>query len=174
MQKTYRALALAAVAAALPAVVNAQAAPAIKPFRFGPQISLVTEGTTLGVGGRVEYSLSSMVPSLTDFRVVGSVDYFLIDKPAGATGASSIEIDVGVATSFSMPSAPVTPYAGAGLAMNRSSVSGGGTTVSGSETGLNIFGGVRFKPMGKLLPQVELRLPLYSGGDLIITGGVLF
>jgi len=28
--------------------------------------------------------------------------------------------------------------------------------------------------MGKLLPQVELRLPLYSGGDLIITGGVLF
>jgi opacity protein-like surface antigen len=158
----------AATAAALPAVVHAQVA-AAKPLRLGPQATFITDGSTFGVGLRGEYSLATMVPSLTDFRFVGSFDYYFPDV------GSSFELNAGVATSFTMPNAPVTPYAGAGLSIFHSSADLGPPvgTVSSTDVGLNILGGVRFRPMGSALPYAEVRLRLGDGSAFIITAGAL-
>jgi opacity protein-like surface antigen len=163
-------LVLTAVAAALPAVVNAQVAMGVKPLRLGAQANFATDGSTFGLGARGEYSLATMVPSLTDFRFVGSFDFFFPDA------GSYFELNAGVATSFSMPTAPVTPYAGAGLNIARSSIDFGGTigTRSNTDVGLNVFGGVRFKPMGTLIPFAEARIELGGGENFVISGGLLF
>lgn len=168
MRRAYRALMLAAAAAAVPAVVSAQTA-GVKPFRFGAQIDYGTEVEAIGVGARVEYSLASMVPSLTDFRFVGSFDWFFPDA------IDYFEINAGVATSFPMSGGAMTPYAGAGLNYARASadVPGFGS-VSNSEVGLNIMGGLRFRPMGSLVPFVEARLELGGGEQFVISGGLLF
>ena len=158
MQKVYRALALTAVAA-LPAVVGAQDMMGVKPFRLGAQADFITDNSDFGIGARVEHSLASLVPSLMDFRFVGSFDFYFPDA------GSFVEINGGVATSFRMPGAPVTPYAGAGLGIARSS--------SNTDVGLNLFGGVRFKPMGTAAPYAEARLRLGDGSAFILTAGVL-
>lgn len=168
MRKSYRVLMLAAAAAALPAVASAQTAN-VKPFRFGAQVSYGLDVEAIGAGARVEYSLASMVPSLNDFRFVGSFDWFFPD------GFDYFEINAGVATSFPMSGGAMVPYAGAGLGIARVSVDVPGFgSASSTETGLNIMGGLKFKPMGSLVPFVEARLELGGGEQLVLTGGILF
>lgn len=158
MRNAYRALALTMAMVAAPTIARAQTM-GVPPFHFGAQADFATDGSVFGVGGRVEYGLTSMVPSLTDFRFVGSFDVFF------PSAGSYWEINPGVATSFNLANAPVKPYAGAGLNIAH----GTGNT----DIGLNLFGGVKFKAMGTLTPFAEARLELGGGENFIITGGIM-
>lgn len=168
MRKVYRTLALAAVAAFIPAVAHAQG---VKPFHFGVQGDFETDGSNFGVGGRVEYGLATMVPSLTNFRVAGSFDYFFV-----GSGVTLWELNANALTDIPMSSSPLNLYIGAGLNYAHASVDLGGAfgTVSNSDVGLNVLGGLRFKNMGSMTPFVEARFELGGGENFIITGGLLF
>lgn len=168
MRKTYRALSLALVAAAVPVAVSAQTA-AARPFNLGAQANFETEGSNFGIGVRYENSLNRLVQNLP-LRAAASFDYFFIDN------VTYFEINANVLYSFTMANSPVTPYAGGGLNYARMSVDFGPPigSQSNSDVGLNLVGGVQFRSMGSLKPFVEGRFELGGGENFIITAGLLF
>ena len=126
-----------------------------------------------GVGGRVEFDLAKVVPTVPGLGVEGSFDYFFPGSGYGAS-ASYWEINANGLYSFSLPKSPITPYAGAGIGIDHSSVSVLGISASANSVGLNLLGGAKFANVGKVTPFAEVRIELHSGSAVVLTGGVLF
>ena len=131
--------------------------------RFAPQIDFGTNNLNLGIGGRLDLGLAkSLGAPLTG---VGSFDYFF-----GTSGVHFWEINANLFYNFTIPKSNITPYAGGGLDILGTSVSGAGT-----EAGLNLGGGLKFKlPRSKMTPYVEGALQLHSSTVFLLTGGLLF
>lgn len=168
MRKASRALMLAIAAAALPAVAQAQMG--MKPFHWGPEATYqLNQLNYFALGVRGEYSLAKAIPSVPQLRAMGSFDYYFANS-----GFTVWQLNLDVAYQFPMAgSTPVKPYAGAGF--NHYNVSCSGCVGSASSNGLNILGGVQFKPIGSgITPFVEARLELQSGGAFALRGGILF
>ena len=153
---TVAAAPLAAQAAATPSAT----ATATQGFRWGPQVSWEFEGDRVGVGVRAENSLAALLGSdrwagMPEFNwFIGNVNWF--------------DFNYDIAYRFRTPK--LQPYVGGGL--NASIVSGNGNT--NFDVHLNAIGGLKFKPMGKVTPIVQLRYLIAGGDALILTGGILF
>lgn len=140
--------------------------------QFGPQLNWASNSIGIGVGARVEASLAKVVPSVKGLGVTGSFDLFF------PTGLSYWEINGNGTYHFEIPNVKIAPYAGAGLVIAHSSVSGCqsvfGISCSATNVGLNLLAGTNFQPLGKITPFAELRLELRTGSAFVLTGGVLF
>jgi len=144
---------------------------------FGVQVDYGT-GTNigLGVGGRYMTGLGKLFTSgpMSKAMFTGSFDYFFMDCQ-GASSCSYWELNPGIA--FPVGTSSLNPYVGGGIVYAHSSVtvSGGGFSISGSssETGLNVFGGSHF-PIGAMAGFSEGRYELRSGGQLVLTAGIMF
>jgi opacity protein-like surface antigen len=144
---------------------------------FGAELNWSSD-VDFGVGARAVFSLQSVVPK-TPLDAIVSFDYFFPSAPASGS-AHYWELNGNVAYRFRVPArSSFAPYAGGGLNIAHASASatGGGTTVSASDTkaGLNLMGGATFKmKSGKLTPFAEARGELGGGKTFILTGGVRF
>ena len=138
-------------------------------WQFGPQLSWAND-YNLGVGARAELDLTSMVPTAKNITLIGSFDYFF-----PGFSVNPWEINVDGAYRFSIPNVPIKPYAGAGLDFTHWGINcGPGCNFTYSKVGLNLLAGTKFQKLGTLTPYAELRLELRTGGQFVLTGGVLF
>lgn len=136
---------------------------AAQSVRFGPQLGVGTNNLNLGIGGRMDLNLAKSLGAPIDG--VGSVDYF-----TGTAGVHLWEINVDGFYDFTIPKSNLTPYAGGGLNIAFASCTG-----CGSEAGLNLGGGVKFKlPHSTITPFLEARIEVRTDGAFVIGGGLLF
>ncbi len=163
MRKTIGAVGLAVVALSTTNSASAQA-------RFGAQLNFAGHAN-FGMGARVGFPLGG---ELKRKGIEGLVtfDYFFPDK-----------FDYWTATAnglyhFTPAGSSVKPYIGGGVSLGRGrgSVDGmsPGLSGGGSDVGLNLMGGLRFKAQERLLPFAEARYELKNGGQFILTAGVYF
>jgi len=154
---------LSAAALPLDAQQHAAAAPAPAAshrLHWGPQITYDFNGDNLGGGARLEYSLASLLGSP---RVDGVAE---LQWFPGSTDV--FDLAYHVVYRFSTPS--IQPYAGGGLSF--AIASGNGNTSSNLH--LNAIGGLKFKPMGKITPVLQMRYVFVQGDALLLTAGILF
>ncbi|MBI1967297.1 MAG: hypothetical protein HYS40_04855 [Gemmatimonadetes bacterium] len=150
------------LAAALVLAANLQAQ-----ARFGVQANFGTD-TDFGIGGRAIFGLQSLFPA-TPLDGHVTFDWFF---PEG--DATYWELNGNVAYRFPVQR-NLGPYVGGGLNIAHISVDlplGG--TVSDTDAGLNVLGGISFGARGRAAPFVELRGELGGGEQLVITGGLRF
>lgn len=165
MRRAYRVVTLAVVAAAVPAMASAQTS-AMRPFNAGVQANYGAD-TDFGVGVRYENNLNTLIASMPNLRAVASFDYYF------PSGFNYWQLNAGLVMGFTMPGAPVAPYAGAALAYSNLKADIAGAS-SVSDVGLNLIGGVRFRPMGTMTPFAEVRLGLGGVNEqFVISGGLL-
>jgi hypothetical protein len=158
MNKTLRALAVAAALVAVPSFAQAQAT-------LGPQVAYHND-FDFGVGAALTLSADAIheqVDFLFDFAWffpdVEGVDYF--------------ELNGGLLYDFLVEGSTVTPFALAGLNVASISVDtplGGGDN---TELGLNLGGGLKFNA-GTLRPMVGVRLEIEGGDGFVIFGTIPF
>jgi len=162
VRKLFSVIVLAAAAgAAVPATAQAQ-------VRVGAQVSFADDAD-VGLGVRVRADTPRLIPG-APLSLIGSFDWFF---PGG--NVDYFEINGNVAYAFTITGSVLRPYAGGGLNVARTSVDlGGGTSISNTDLGLNLLGGLNFRTAGRLQPFVELRLELSGGEQFVITGGVHF
>ena len=152
--------AVAAVLAIVPARLAAQASP-----RLGGQLSFAQDANA-GLGMRLEQNL---VPFWTrDVRLDVSFDYYFPDRPVNYWELNG-DIDWG----FPISGSRLSLYAGGGLNLSRSGVSG--VPGSGSlDLGLNLLVGLRIPTSTRLTPYIELRPELGGGDRLAVAFGLMF
>ena len=124
------------------------------------------EDTDLGIGPRL---LVPVAAGDLQLHIAGSLDYFFPDTGPVDIDLTYVELHGNVLLDIPLADAAVAPYAGAGLNYARSSAS----SVSTSEVGLNILGGMRFGS-GGLSPFVEGRYSTAFDGQAVVSAGVLF
>lgn len=129
--------------------------------------------TDFGVGGRAILDLTPLVRGL---ETVGSFDYFF---PSVGTGADVTywEVNANVVYRIATQGNSLTPYAGSGLHISRSSASVAvlGIEAEAAETrsGLNLVGGVMFDA-GVTTPFLEARVELGGAEQVVMSAGVRF
>jgi hypothetical protein len=142
-------------------VANAQ-------VRFGPEIAVGTD-TDLGIGGRVNFSLTSLFRT-PGFFGVGEFIYFF---PSGPANYWEINGNLG----YMIPNVRgnVKPYVMGGLNLGHTSVDCGGFSgCSSTDAGANLGGGIDIHTRGKLQPFIEGRFQLGHGDQFVVAGGLYF
>jgi len=154
------------VAVGLAVLAAAVAGPAKAQGRFGTQLDFSNDDYSLGIGVR------EWVPTVKHIDLIGSFDCFF-----RALRDNALDLSVAAAYRFQRPGTKVDPYAGAGLGIVHYPVTYKPTTLH-----LDVIGGTRFQPQGRIEPFVELRLALSLGysrfyphaSPITVTGGFLF
>ena len=119
----------------------------------------------LGANARIELPSAPVTlnPGFDWYPFIGSQN----------VSASLFVIDLDIL--YHLKAEAVEPYVGGGLFWSRSTVNvaglGGG---SATDIGLNLKGGVVFRPLGKLRPFAEGVIAISGGSALLLKGGFLF
>lgn len=121
---------------------------------FGPDLSYATDSEAIGVGARANVGLGPF-----PLGVIGSFDYFFPDV------GDHWELNGNAIFSLGVPLGP-KPYIGAGL--NYADFG------AGTDTGLNILGGVEIGGPLPITPFVEGRYATTGAGQFILTAGMYF
>lgn len=133
---------------------------------FAPQVDFATD-FDFGIGGRVEFDLARAVGA--PMFGAASFDYFF----PGA-GVHVWEINADAWYNLRVSHTTLRPYVGGGLDIANYSCSGC-LGFSATRAGLNIGGGTKFTMQhSKMTPYVEARVELRTGGEFVLTGGLLF
>lgn len=167
------------LAASLPLTAQAQMESGSE-FKVGPRATVALNdisdfGGDFAIGGDVRYDLSES--SGYPIQLSGAFDFYFVEDrtvgtlpgQSGGSDASAFTVDLNGLYVFQTEGA-LSPYAGAGLGIVRTSVS----SLSDTDIGLNLAGGAEFDA-GSLRPFAQAQFSL--GGDFTrfgITGGVLF
>lgn len=143
--------------------------------RFGVQASFGSDDVNFGIGGRATFSLRSLIKT-PGFEGIASFDYFFPDVGGGAGDATYWEINGNLGYTIPRVTGSVAPYVGGGLNIAHISRDVPGfPSVSDTEVGLNLLGGIKFKSRtSRLAPFVEARIELGGGEIFVLTGGVVF
>jgi len=101
--------------------------------------------------------------------------YFLDDTFLGGTDvdASFFQLSFNALYEFGLDNASFTPYAGAGIGLNRLSVSVGNVDDGDTELGVNLIGGATFG-FGNLKPFAQAQISFGDVDLFTIAGGLLF
>jgi len=151
-------------------------------MRFGVEAALANHSTGFGAGAFVKFHLAEMSEHAITGRV--SFDYFF---PSSASyciyTCGSVHYWEASADGLVdiVAKGDAKPYVGAGITYSNVSYGGSACVVLGvdycasaSNTGLDVVGGVNFMANSKLMPFVEVKLGLQSGGNFTIKGGIHF
>ncbi|MGE0551923.1 MAG: hypothetical protein AB7R55_00710 [Gemmatimonadales bacterium] len=144
--------------------------------RFGANLSWGGD-TDVGLGARLNFGVGSLADSKPIEGLI-TFDYFFPDESFGVD-ATYWEISANAIYRFVERGKGITPYAGGGVLLARSSVEvgSGQSSISGSDSdiGLSILGGLRFKTAGTLIPFAEARIDIVAdNSQLVLSGGVYF
>ena len=140
--------------------------------RFGANVAWAND-FDLGVGGRIGFGFGE-VSNRHPIEGVVSFDYFFPGDEGTSLDPTYWEINANGIYKFAITNSTLVPYVGAGLNYARASadVPGAGT-VSDSEVGLNVLGGLRFGSGQALRPFVEVRAELGGGEQVVFAFGLL-
>jgi hypothetical protein len=155
-----RAATAAAALALLPACLAAQAGP-----RIGGQASFAQD-VNAGLGVRLEQPLTP--PRVHDLRLQVAFDYFFPSSPVNYW-----ELNADLAWGIGLAGTRLRFYAGGGLNMARTSVSGVPRSAV-SDVGVNLLFGLRIPTSTRFDPFVELRPELGGGDHLVLSVGLMF
>ncbi len=132
---------------------------------IGPRLSLdLEDDTEVVIGAEGRFGLTALGRSV-GLQLRPSFDYYLIDN------FTLIQLAMDFIFAFEV-SRSVEPYVGLGLSVFFYDPEGAGD--GGSEAGLNLFGGVKFLPYGRVQPFVELRPTIGDIDPILLSFGVLF
>ena len=160
------------------ATANAQAQTA--GTRFGVEADLANHSVGVGVGAFIKFHLAEISEHAITGR--GSFDYFFPGSSFCAYSCGSThywEANVDGLIDI-VAKGDAKPYVGAGITYgsysfgNSCVVLGVDYCASYNNTFLDVVGGVNFMANSKLMPFVELKLGLQSGGNFTIKGGIHF
>jgi len=164
-----------ALSAALGLCVLAQTATAqMKPWQFGPEVSLGTNNVGPAIGARAVFNGLGAATKVTGLAAYASFDYFF---PSSSFGVSPSYWEINVDGTWDIPNmtGQFKPYVGAGIDYGHTSVTVTGFgSGSASNTGLNILGGTHFNPTPKLNLFGEVRIELRTSSIVAFTVGILF
>jgi hypothetical protein len=143
---------------------------------FGAHASWASE-VDLGLGARASIALP-----VENLSIVPTFDFFFPSTGVSEVSMKWMELNANAHYAFPLADNPgILPYAGGGINFVRLSSTvdmgplfGGKQSVSDTEAGLNLLGGVKFPSFGKLIPFGELRYATVGKGQIILTGGVNF
>jgi hypothetical protein len=144
-----------------------------RPFLIGPQLGAQFHDDTnavIGVGAR--FGVYMFTPAIR-LDIVPNFNYYFVDN------AHVIELSGDVAVAFGLHNDIAEPYALAGLGIfiegfNDDVCRGVGGCDSITRLGFDIGGGVKFLPVGKVQPFVQLRFTIGDIDPYNLMGGVLF
>lgn len=170
------ALGLALVA---PAAAHAQAQ--TSGTRFGVEAAYGDHHIGFGVGAFVKFHLAE----ISEHAITGraTFDYFFPSNSFcggfADCGYKYWEVSGDGLFDIANASSNVKPYVGAGVTYAHSGFSSSycdlpGVDCGGSDVGLDILGGINFMANAKMMPFVEVKLDLRSGGAIIFKGGIHF
>lgn len=156
MKKLLCAVALVGMLAA-PRVVQGQ-------MEAGPILAYHTDAEAIGVGAFLSIPVPQLAPG---FAIVPDFTWFFPD------GFDYFEINGDLMYSFPVAAdSPVLPFAFGGLNIARTSVDFGGGSVSNTDVGLNLGGGVQFP--GQLSPFAGAKFEIQDATGFVIFGGIGF
>ena len=135
--------------------------------RFAPEVS-VAEDADIGIGGRVNFDMSSSFGS-PGFFIVGSFDYFF---PDGDVNYWELNGNLG----WLIPGVRgnVRPYIGGGLNYAHASFDNCIGDCGNSDVGVNLLGGINFQTRGRIMPFIEAKVEAGGGEQFVLTGGIYF
>jgi hypothetical protein len=143
------------LAAQRTATTAAPAASSSHRLRWGPQVSFEFTDGNVGVGARLEYSLAGLL---------GTPQIDGIAEGNWYPGTANVfDLTYNVVYRFRSPK--LQPYAGGGLSL---------FIANQTNLHLDAVGGLKFKPMGKVTPVLQLRYVFVQGDALLLTAGILF
>ena len=151
-------------------------------FAVGPRLGFELDSyDAFFVGADVRISTPNLPVVLNP-----TLDYYLIDKDDYLPRLSGVDFSItflqlglNAIYEFVLEDQPFTPYAGAGVAITRVSVSAdveglGSDSEGDNEGGLNLFGGVVFESES-FRPFIQAQATVGSDADFLsVIGGVLF
>lgn len=167
------------LAAAMVFLFVAQPANAQTSVSFGPQLAW-GDGSDLGIGARAEFGLGETFglteSPFTDLYGSATATYFFCGSGFGpansGTDCSYVELNGNGVIPFEID-AEVTPFAGAGLHLGRTSIRQEGTRFSNTEIGLNFLGGLQF-PLGAYSGFVEGKFGIVGVDQFVLSTGIMF
>ena len=142
--------------------------------RFGIEAAFATNNDVgIGAGAFVKFHLAEVSEHAITGRV--AFDYYF-PSSTGLYGSGYKYWELAADALLDIVAKGTTkPYVGAGITYAHSSFSCTGCVgVGGSNTGLDIVGGLNFMADRKLMPFVEAKIELSSGSEFIIKGGIHF
>jgi hypothetical protein len=138
----------------------AQAAAAqTQQWQLGPQVNFATSNVGLGIGGRAVYTGLGSAVKAPGLAAYASFDIFF------PSGGSIWEINANATWDIPHVTGGSRPYVGAGLDYAHD---------GSSLTGLNLLGGIHFKPTPVLNMFGEVRIELRTNAAIVFTFGALF
>lgn len=157
MKKLFCTMALVGMLVA-PAAIQAQ-------LSGGPVVAYHDDGEAFGVGAYVAIPLTQLAEG---FAINPNFIYFFPDV------GSVWEINGDLVYRFPVSGdSPIAPFALGGINIQRFSADIGTVSVSNTDTGINLGGGVVF-PMESIRPFVGGKFELQSETSLVIFGGIGF
>ena len=146
-------------------------------LRFGVEGAFGTQSLGIGAGAFVKYHLTD----ISEHPITGRVafDYFFPSSTGNfGSGYKYWELSADGRFDIATDKADMKPYVGAGLTYGNFSYGSiycsgipGGCGSAGS-TNLQVVGGINFMGNSSLMPFVEGKFNLASGGAFIIKGGI--
>jgi hypothetical protein len=133
----------------------------------GPILAYHTDAEAIGAGAFLTIPMASLAEGIS---IVPNFVWYFPD------GYDYFEVNGDVMYAFPVAAdAPVAPFAFAGLNWSRTSVDLGGTfgSVSNSDVGLNLGGGVNFNA-GSVNPFAGAKFTIQDGTGFVIFGGLSF
>ena len=144
--------------------------------RFGPQVAWGSD-TDLGIGARLTGDVDAFGGSdssaLRSLRGIAEFIYYL-DPHDGCDECSALEINASGVVPIKLGESNNDFYAGGGLNLARFSVDiGGAGSVSNTEIGLNVLGGLNFA-LSNLAAFVEAGIRISGSEQFVISSGITF
>ena len=137
-----------------------------KPILIGPQLSAeIKDGTFAVIGAQARFGVYMIAPAVR-LDIMPEFNYYFFDNDV-----HGIELSGSAVFAFGLHSDVAEPYALAGLGIFNESCRG---CDSFTRIGFNIGGGVKFLPVGRVQPFVQLRFTIGDIDPINLTGGVLF
>lgn len=157
---------------ALGFAVFAPSAAQAQGVRFGVEAAWAND-FDFGVGAFGKFALAELSEKAITGRV--SFDYYFPGKAFGVS-QKYWELNGDALLDIVNKSSSIKPYVGAGILYSHYSVDVGcGSYCSGSsnDVGANLIGGINFGKT-KLMPFLEAKYELRTGGEFVLKGGIHF
>lgn len=137
-----------------------------KEIVLGPQLSAeLKDGTHAVIGAQARFAVAMIAPNVR-VDIMPEFNYYFFDHDIHGFDLSGSAV-----FAFGVHSDVAEPYALAGLGIFSVSCDG---CDSETRIGFNIGGGVKFLPLGKVQPFVQMRFTIGDIDPINLTGGVLF
>ncbi|NIR43320.1 MAG: porin family protein [Gemmatimonadetes bacterium] len=141
------------------------------PAAAAAQVNL---GAHIGWGDEADFAFGARLTANSPWvdpaiEFSGSFDYFFPEKPPSTEDVEYWEVNLNAVYRIPIDHPSLSPYAGAGVNIARSTID----SASQTDVGANLLAGVKYVA-GPVVPFGELRVELGGGDQFVLAGGLLF